>query len=154
MRRNIIETVVAGVVLLVAAAFLIFVYDQTQPESFEGYALTARFEDAPTLQPGADVRVAGVTVGRVTAVTLDMQRFEVEVALLVRNDLSLASDSKAVMTFDGLMGSGIVELKPGKGADRLKAGDRIRQTESPVNLIDQFGRFIYGEGQSDGADDF
>lgn len=145
MRRNIIETVVAGVVLLVAAAFLVFVVDQTRPVSFEGYALTARFEDAPTLKPGAEVRLAGVTVGRVTSVTLDMQRFEVDVGLLVRQDLALATDTRAVMSFDGLMGDGLIELKPGRAAERLKAGDRIRDTESPVNIIDQFGRFIYGE---------
>lgn len=153
MRRNIIETVVAGVVLLVAAAFLVFVIDQTTPESFEGYALTARFEDAPTLAPGAEVRIAGVAIGRVTAVTLDLQRFEVEVSLLVRNDLALASDSQAIMTFDGLMGGAVIELKPGRAAERLKAGDRIRRTQSPVNIVDQFGRFIYGQGSA-APDDF
>ncbi len=154
MRRNIIETVVAGVVLLVAGAFLIFVMGQTRPPSFEGYELTARFVDAPTLQAGADVRVAGVTIGRVTKVSLDMQRFEVDVALLIRNDLALPSDSKAVMSFDGLMGGAIVELRPGRGSERLKPGDRIRNTVSPTNLVDQFGRFIYGNASAQGDDDF
>lgn len=154
MRRNIIETVVAGVVLLVAAAFLVFVIGQTRPTRFEGYGLSARFEDAPTLEAGDEVRIAGVAVGQVTAVTLDLQRFEVEVALTVRQDLSLATDTRAVMTFDGLIGGAIIELKPGQGAEKLKAGDRIRATESPVNVIDQFGRFIYGDSGAAPADDF
>jgi phospholipid/cholesterol/gamma-HCH transport system substrate-binding protein len=152
MRRNIIETVVAGVVLLVAGFFLVFALDRTRPPSFEGYELTARFADAPTLEAGAEVRIAGVTVGRVTKVSLDMQRYEVDVALLVRDDLKLASDSRLVMTFDGLMGGGILVLKPGRGGETLKPGDRIRNTESPVNVVDQFGRFLYGDSGGQGDD--
>lgn len=149
MRHNLIETVVAGVVLLVAAAFLFFVIDQTRPPSFKGYALSARFDSAPDLQPGAQVRIAGVEVGRVTAVQLDMQRFEVEIALLVRQDLSLPADTRARISSDGLMGGGILVLQPGSAEERLAAGDRIRFTESPVNVVDQFGRFIYGGGDED-----
>jgi len=152
MRRNVIETVVAGVVILVAAAFLIFVVDQTRAERIEGYQLWARFADAPTLRPGAEVRIAGVPVGRVVAVALDHQRYDVRVDLMVQQDVALARDTRAIIGFDGLLGDAIVVLEPGRAAERLAAGDRIVDTESPVNVIDQFGRFIYGD--SSAADDF
>ena len=155
MQRNVIETVVAGVVLVVAAAFLVFVVDQTQPARIDGYALWGYFDNAPTLRPGADVRIAGVTVGKVTGVALDLQRYEVKVDMLVRSDIRLATDTRAIIDFDGMLGDGIVVLEPGQAAEQLEAGARIRDTLSPVNVVDQMGRFIYGDSDNGTAvDDF
>ena len=151
MRRNLIETIVAGMVILIAGAFALFVVDQTSPPDFDGYVLTARFADAPTLRAGADVRIAGVAVGRVSRVNLDAQRFDVEVEMVIRPDISLPSDTKALLTFDGLLGDAVIALKPGRAEELLAADDRIRDTESPTNVVDQFGRFLYGEGA--GAED-
>lgn len=152
MRRNLIETIVAAMVLLIAGAFALFVVDQTRPPDFEGYALTARFADAPTLRPGAEVRIAGVAVGRVSRVELDGKRFDVEVEMVIRPEVALASDTKALLTFDGLLGNAVIALTPGRSDERLAASDRIRDTESPTNVVDQFGRFLYGDGGDD--DDF
>ncbi len=144
MRRNLIETIVAAIVLLVAGAFVVFVVDQTQPPSVEGYALTARFAQAPTLTAGAEVRIAGVAVGRVQRVDLDAKRYDVEVAMVILPQVKLASDTQAVISYDGLLGDAVVMLRPGRSGELLAAGDRIRDTESPVNIVDQFGRYIFG----------
>lgn len=149
MRRNLIETIVAGIVILIAGAFALFVVDQTRPPDFDGYSLTARFADAPTLRAGAEVRIAGVAVGRVSRVELDGKRFDVEVAMVIRPEVTLPADTKAVLTFDGLLGNAVIALEPGRSEERMAAGDRIRDTESPINVVDQFGRFIYGAGSDD-----
>lgn len=150
MSRNIIETIVAGLVLVVGLGFLAYVLNATEQKSFAGYPLQARFQDAPSLKPGAEVRIAGVAVGRVTGVTLDMKRYDVLVEFQVSERVKLPADSEAVLSFDGVLGDAIVVLRPGKDGTLLQAGERVRRTVSPVNVVDELGRFIFaGE-----ADDF
>jgi len=150
MRRNIIETIVAGLVLVVGLGFLVYVLERTEQRSFDGYPLQARFEDAPTLKAGAEVRIAGVAVGRVVRVTLDIKRYDVLVDFEVAQTVRLPVDSEALLSFDGVLGDGIVVLRPGQETTVLQSGERVRRTVSPVNVVDQLGRFIFaGE-----ADDF
>lgn len=148
MRRNIIETIVAGLVLLVGLGFLAYVLDTTEQSRFSGYPLQARFQDAPSLKPGAEVRIAGVAVGRVTRVTLDIKRYDVLVDLEVSEKVKLPADSVAELSFDGVLGDGIIVLRPGTEATLLQAGERVRRTVSPVNVVDQLGRYIF-VGESD-----
>lgn len=148
MRRNIIETIIAGLVLVVGLGFLAYVLNATEQRGFAGYALQARFHDAPSLKPGAEVRIAGVAVGRVSAVTLDMKRFDVLVDFQVSEQVKLPVDSEAVLSFDGALGDAILVLRPGQEATLLQAGERVRRTVSPVNVVDQLGRFIFA-GDSD-----
>jgi phospholipid/cholesterol/gamma-HCH transport system substrate-binding protein len=150
MHRNIIETIVAGLVLVVGLGFMVYVLNATEPARFSGYPLQARFQDAPSLKPGAEVRIAGVAVGRVTGVTLDMKRYDVLVDLQVSDRVKLPADSEAILSFDGVLGDAIVVLRPGQETTLLQAGERVRNTVSPVNVVDQLGRYIFaGE-----ADDF
>jgi phospholipid/cholesterol/gamma-HCH transport system substrate-binding protein len=151
MRRNIIETIIAGLVLIVGLGFLVYVVDSTEQEHFAGYALQARFEDAPSLKAGAEVRIAGVLVGRVTGVALDRKRFDVLVDFEVAEQVKLPTDSQVVIGFDGVIGDAILILKPGQESAVLQAGDRVRRTVSPVNIVDQLGRFIFTGAA---ADDF
>lgn len=150
MHRNIIETIIAGLVLVVGLGFLVYVLDSTEQERFAGYALHARFEDAPALKRGAEVRIAGVRVGRVTGVALDRKRFDVLVDFEVAEQVKLPTDSQVVIGFDGVVGDAVLILKPGQESAVLQPGERVRRSVSPVNIVDQLGRFIFA-GQ---ADDF
>ena len=149
MRHNIIETLVAGAVIIVAALFLLFVLDRTQPETVKSYPLEARFYDAPGLPVGAEVRIAGVQVGQVVGVRLDPQEYVVLVDLMIHDDVLISSDTVAEITYDGLLGDGILKLTPGVLKDVLPPGGRIKKTVAPENVIDQIGHFIYGTGVSD-----
>ena len=148
MRRNIIETIVAGLVLVVGLGFLAYVLNATDQRDFDGYPLQARFQDAPSLKPGAEVRIAGVAVGRVTAVALDMKRFDVVVDFQLSVQVKLPADSEATLGFDGAFGDAVLVLRPGQDPTILQAGERVRNTVSPVNVVDQLGRFIFA-GESD-----
>jgi phospholipid/cholesterol/gamma-HCH transport system substrate-binding protein len=150
MRRNIIETIIAGLVLVVGLGFLVYLWQSTEPERFASYPLQARFEDAPSLKQGAEVRIAGVRVGRVTAVALDRKRFDVLVDFEVAEMVKLPTDSQVVLGFDGVVGDAILVLKPGQESALLQAGDRVRRSVSPVNIVDQLGRYIFAGD----ADDF
>ncbi len=144
MRRNIIETVLAAVVLLVAGSFVLFAINITDQRSDDSYDIKANFVQTPGLLEGAAVQVAGVPVGYVSRVAVDPVTFDVEVRMEIDQDVRLPVDSSASLTEDGALGGTIVQLHRGKAEANLELGGFITNTVSPVNLVDQIGRFIYG----------
>src|ERR1044072_8475496 len=70
MHRSVVETVIGAVVLAVAGLFLYFPY-WTGYQRVEGYNVTAKFNRVDGLGVGSDVRLSGITVGRVVATQLD-----------------------------------------------------------------------------------
>ena len=65
MGRNIVETIVGGLVLVVAIGFLVQLLRVAEVStSQDGYQLEVRFYRAGGLQSGADVRISGVIFTR------------------------------------------------------------------------------------------
>ena len=79
MTTNVTEALTGGVVLAVAAGFLIY---STQFGAFGGGAgaatYTASFRSAEGVGVGTDVRLAGVKVGTVADVTLNPETYRAE----------------------------------------------------------------------------
>ncbi len=69
--RNLVETVMGGVVLLVAASFVMFAYKSGSVKSISGYNVTAKFDRADGVSTGSDVRVSGIKVGSVIEQDID-----------------------------------------------------------------------------------
>ena len=85
MKRNIIETVLGGVVLLVAGLFLVFAYLGSDVRSVEGYNVTAKFDAIDGLSLGSDVRIGGVKIGSVVDQKVDTEDFQAVVNSLVNS---------------------------------------------------------------------
>ena len=132
MNRNIIETVMGGVVLVVAAAFVVFAFSASGMRTVSGYSVLAVFDDATGIAPGADVRMSGVKVGTVTAQELD------------------PNDTSARIVPEGLLGGNYVELQPGGALENLEPGGTIQYTQGAINVVDLLGRFIFGGADSGG----
>ncbi|MCC7048164.1 MAG: outer membrane lipid asymmetry maintenance protein MlaD [Alphaproteobacteria bacterium] len=107
-----------------------------------GYTLTARFGKVGTIQVGAPVRVAGVTVGRVAQMSLDRTNYQVVMDMTIQPDLKLPADTKASITTDGLLGGKYVKLVPGQATDMLKPGAKIAETKDAVSLEDLVGKIV------------
>lgn len=144
MRRNLIETVLAAVVIVVAASFVVFVMNLTDRASSGSYDIKANFIQTPGLLEGAKVQIAGVQVGYVSRVAVDPVTFDVEVRMEIDEKVGVPTDSRASLTEDGALGGTIVQLHRGGAAELIEKGGFVTRTVSPVNLIDQIGRFIYG----------
>ncbi|MEE2692861.1 MAG: outer membrane lipid asymmetry maintenance protein MlaD [Pseudomonadota bacterium] len=135
-RAGIFETVVGVVVLAVAALFLAYAYRASGQESERGaYKLDAVFGRVDGVTVGAEVRIAGVKVGSVTANRLDPKTYEARVQLAVSSGVPVPEDSIAKIVSDGLLGGAHVSIEPGASDVMLKNGDQITLTQGSVDLL-------------------
>lgn len=100
-----------------------------------GYTVTARFENVGDLQPGAPVSMAGVKVGRVTAVGFDSTDYRAVVTLSIDNQYNrIPDDSWANVETAGLLGAKYVGLDAGGSETFLAQGGQIENTQSAMVL--------------------
>ena len=95
MARNIIETIMGAVVLLVAGGFLVFAFQKSAVKDVNGYHIKARFSDVSGIGLGSDVRIGGMKVGVVQAIELDPKTYQAEVSFEIRDEIELPKDSSA-----------------------------------------------------------
>src|SRR3990170_3747852 len=102
--------------------FLWLAFGGSIPLKPEGYRLKVAFPEAATLAEEADVRLAGVNVGKVKTKELDKRGNRTVVELeLQENYAPLRQDARAVLRQKTLLGETYVELAPGqRSADVLQ----------------------------------
>lgn len=109
----------------------------------DGYRLIARFTSISGLKEGAPVELAGVKVGKVSAIQLDGTDYEAVVTLAVDPEVTVQDDSIASIRTAGLIGDKYVKIQAG-GAERiLTDGDEIVQTESAVDLEELISKYVF-----------
>lgn len=143
MTRNPIETIMGALVLLVAAVFLVFAYTTADLRQVEGYPMRASFTKVGGLTVGGEVRLAGIQVGSVTAQRLDPETFEAVVDMTILESVRLPTDTRALITSDGLLGGSYIKLIPGSDDEILEAGAELTRTEDYHSLEDLVGEIIF-----------
>ena len=110
------------------------------------YAVSAEFDSVSGLKPGARVEVAGVDVGKVDRIALEPKSGDRAVAYLkIRTGVKITDDVIASVRTSGIIGDKFIKLKPG-GSDRfLKENDKIRETESAIDIEELVSKFIHGK---------
>lgn len=118
-----------------------------------GYQVTARFENVADLQPGAPVSMAGVTVGRVTAVGFDSTDYKAVVQMSIDKRFDrIPDDSWANIETAGLLGAKYVALDAGGSETYLEAGGLIENTQSAMvleKLINRLFTAFAGRGSNE-----
>ncbi len=147
MRRNIIETIMGGVVLLVAAGFVVLAFQSGTASSPSGYQVIAKFDDASGLGPGSEVRMAGVKIGTVRGLELEEETYFAVVTLNISDSIKLPRDTSARIIADGLLGSNYVALEPGGDEETIPSGEEITFTQGSINVVDLLGRFIFSAAE-------
>lgn len=108
------------------------------------YTISAEFDNVTGLKNGANVTVAGVPIGRVTAIILtpgDMAN----VAIMVRNEVHITEDAIASIKTEGLIGDKFIKISQGGSDEILNQGDVIFETESAIDIEDMVSQFIFGK---------
>ena len=147
MGNNTVETIMGAVVVAVAAIFIYFAYTNTSSGSLGGYELTARMPRVDGLATGTDVRLSGIKIGAVSALTLDPKTYLVTLHMNIRNDIQIPVDSSLMVTSSGLLGGSYLSITPGGDDTMLKPGGQISNVQGSVDLMGLVGRFIGGGGQ-------
>lgn len=143
MTRNVIETVLGAVVLIVAGLFLAFAYNTTDIRPVTGYTVTARFNAVDGLTQGSDVRVGGVKIGSVVAQTVDMTDFRAVVRMTIRPDIRLPDDSTATVASEGLLGGKYIRIDPGASTTMLAHNGEFASTRDIISLEEMLGKVIF-----------
>lgn len=152
MGRSMMETIMGALVLVVAALFVLFVYDQRMVSASDGYPIIAAFSDVSGIAAGSEVRVGGIKVGTVSGMHLEEDTYRSVVEMSVRNNVKLPTDSTAAIVSESLLGGKYIKLEPGANEDMLGEGGEIRYTQSSVNLEEVIGKFMFsGGGVENGA---
>jgi phospholipid/cholesterol/gamma-HCH transport system substrate-binding protein len=141
--RGIGEILTGAAVLLVAAGFLGIAVAHSGRTTAAGYKLHASFDHIDGLNPGADVRIAGVKVGNVLDMRVDPKSFLAEVTFSVNDKIHLPKDSAAEITSEGLLGGKFLNLSPGGDAQDIPPGGAVSITQSSVSLEQLLGKFIF-----------
>lgn len=149
-QRNIEITVGAFILLGVAAlAFLAIQVSGLNLASAkrDTYRISASFNNVAGLTARAQVLVAGVPVGHVTAIHIDPLSVRAVVEMVIDREVDyLTTDSIASIKTAGVLGEQYVSIAPGAEPDLLEDGGKIRDTQSALVLEDLIGKFLSSMG--------
>src|SRR3954466_7938572 len=107
----------------------------------KGYRVTVNFPEATTLAQEADVRVAGVPVGKVRKVDVGPGTNRTVATIeLERRFAPLRTDARAILRQKTLLGETYVELTPGKSAKTIPENGSLPdgQVKDTVQLDEIF----------------
>jgi phospholipid/cholesterol/gamma-HCH transport system substrate-binding protein len=111
--------------------------------STDTYKLYAYFDNIAGLSVRSKVTMAGVTIGKVTAIDLDRESYTGRVTLEVQKDIDiLPTDSTASILTAGLLGKKYIGISVGGEEETLGDGDTIRDTQSSLVLEELIGKFL------------
>lgn len=111
--------------------------------SSDTYKVYAYFDNIAGLTVRAKVTMAGVTIGKVTAIDLDRDSYTGRVTLQLDKTVdNLPTDSTASILTAGLLGEKYIGISVGGEDQVLKDGATIHDTQSALVLEDLIGKFL------------
>ena len=149
MKDNLVETLVGFGVIVVAAIFVFYGYSVTDSSNSDGYVISAEFDRVDGLTIGSDVRMSGIKIGTVTALSLDPQSYAANVSIIIGSDIDLPDDTSAKITSEGLLGGNYISLSAGGSEDMLSGGDEILYTQGSVDLIGLVSQALFSAGDQE-----
>jgi phospholipid/cholesterol/gamma-HCH transport system substrate-binding protein len=133
--RNRITVGVVGILIVVALVVAVFSYDKI-PFINGKSSCTAYFTEAGGIKSGSDVRVSGLSVGRVSSVKLDGTK--VKVSFTVDDDVALGDRTEASIKTETVLGTKMLEITP-RGDGKLSGAIPVERTRSPYDLPTALG---------------
>lgn len=110
------------------------------------YTLHARFTDVSGLPSRAKVSLAGVTIGRVSSVTVDAEYAQAVVTMEIEERYLFSADTGAKILTEGILGGRYISLVPGADEEQLEEGDTIEDTQGALVFEDLVGDLITSMG--------
>jgi len=145
-----------GVGLFIMAGFLALlllalrVSGLTVSGADQTYKVYAYFDNIAGLTVRAKVTMAGVIIGKVTAVDLDRDSYTGRVTMEINEKVdNLPEDSTASVLTAGLLGEKYIGISIGGEEETLKDQSVIHDTQSALILEDLIGKFLLNSVNSE-----
>ncbi len=122
MQNNTVETLIAALVIAVAAGFLFFAYSSTHAGNFNTYEVQASLGSVDGIVTGADVRLHGIKIGTVTSIAMDSKTYRPVANLALHDDVHISSDSSVRIASGILNGNPYLSIQPGRNGKMLAGG--------------------------------
>jgi phospholipid/cholesterol/gamma-HCH transport system substrate-binding protein len=151
MKKYSIETVV-GIFVVIGIMCVAYMTIKLGKVSLFGnnyYSVYAIFSTVSGLRVGNIVEIDGIEVGRVEKMTIDQEKQVAVVELKVRNGIKIYDDASASIKTAGLIGDKFIKVDPGGGGTMLKSGERISETNSPIDVEDLISKYAFGDVKKD-----
>lgn len=100
-----------------------------------GYRVSADFDTVAGLEPKSDVKMAGVPIGKVEAITL--RDGKPHLVLRINEGVRIPPDSQAAIQSQGLLGEKYVEVTPGRSAGTALADGGTIANTAPAASMDE-----------------
>lgn len=150
MASNLSETLIGAVVVATAVGFLAYAGQVAGVTAGDdSYELQAKFASAQGLNIGGEVQLAGVRVGTITKLELDITTYQAVTTFTVRSDVEIPEDSEAKVASEGLLGGNFLELTPGGSDFMLEPGAEVEFTQGSVSLLNLLAKFATGSGNNE-----
>jgi phospholipid/cholesterol/gamma-HCH transport system substrate-binding protein len=133
--RNRLAVGVVGILVVVLAVIAAFSYDKL-PFIKGTTDYSAYFAEAGGIKAGSDVRVSGLSVGRVSGVKLEGTKVLVD--FTVRDGVELGDRTEAAIKTETVLGNKMLEITP-RGDGRLDGTIPLERTKSPYDLPTALG---------------
>jgi phospholipid/cholesterol/gamma-HCH transport system substrate-binding protein len=156
LHQRFIETLVGLFLLFALTAFTVLAFKVSGLTNLfpaKSYNVLASFDDIGGLKIRSPVKIGGVQVGEVSAITLDDQNFKAVVKMKIYQEFSdIPDDSSAGIFTAGLLGDNYIAITPMYNKTFLKDGSTLEYTNSAMILEKLIGQFIYKVGGGDSKD--
>ncbi len=164
MRESIFETLIGFLVIAIAGVFVWYTMTTggisfAQEKTVE---LGVRFNSASGIERGTDVRMAGVKIGTVRDVDLDVVRSEALIVLAVEDRIMPLGDGTAArIQSESLLGGSYINIEPADGFGEIYLcedgeelfGDtgcgEILYAQGAIDLMTLFASFATSSGGDD-----
>lgn len=133
--RNRIAVGIVGTVIIALVVAAAFSYDRL-PFVKGTSDYSAYFAEAGGIKPGSDVRVSGLSVGRVSDIHLEGTKVRVD--FTVKDGVDLGDRTEAAIKTETVLGTKMLEVTP-RGDGTLTGTIPLERTTSPYDLPSALG---------------
>jgi len=129
--------VLVGFVLL---ALLLLLFSKGMTFTGSTFELRLRSESVGSIQKGANIRLAGVSVGRVSDVELDPDGKSVTIYLKISKRYRLYQDAQFEIEQAGFLGDQYISINPGANAGEPLTNNALVFCQTPFNVQEALAR--------------
>lgn len=151
MTNNALESIVGSIVLFVAVVFFYSAYTSSfaVKATDATYNLYAKFARIDGINRGADVKISGIPVGKVSDQSLDPITYQAVLKFHIKNGIKVPADSVAEIVGNGFLGDKYINIQAGADTEMLSPDGSIEFTQSSISLESMIGKFLFGLDKND-----